>query len=278
MIVKSRIHQSIESRRVTDRHRWPISIGDLRRNMSTMNKRQNHWQTSPSRDTSTIFAIRVDIEMTQTSPQATSRELEDRFGALNLQNGAVGDDELEKFRKQWRDEVLKKRNPTKASAATTLSSGGGAVPSQGTIAQPPAKRTGKQAEAVVRKVQALSPERTKFELEPEHRNALSPSSQSHKSLSPSTSPKSPKVALRSVDHHHAPNAVNGSSGSNGTSSMTSKSPEHRSKALLQGLRGQRLGVQDLDAVSIYARAVDAEQAGQLNDALNLYRQAFKMDG
>jgi hypothetical protein len=31
-------------------------------------------------------------------------------------------------------------------------------------------------------------------------------------------------------------------------------------------------------VSIYARAVEAEQAGQLNDALNLYRQAFKMDG
>lgn len=34
----------------------------------------------------------------------------------------------------------------------------------------------------------------------------------------------------------------------------------------------------LDAVAIYARAVEAEQSGKLNEALVLYRKSFKMDG
>ena len=32
------------------------------------------------------------------------------------------------------------------------------------------------------------------------------------------------------------------------------------------------------AVQIYARAVESEQSGKLNEALILYRRAFKMDG
>jgi hypothetical protein len=32
------------------------------------------------------------------------------------------------------------------------------------------------------------------------------------------------------------------------------------------------------ALQVYAQAVESEQAGQLSEALNLYRQAFKMDG
>ncbi|MCQ8812043.1 hypothetical protein NQU36_29715, partial [Escherichia coli] len=32
------------------------------------------------------------------------------------------------------------------------------------------------------------------------------------------------------------------------------------------------------AVQLYAQAVENEQAGQLNDALQLYRKAFKIDG
>jgi hypothetical protein len=217
--------------------------------------------------------------MTQTSPQATSRELEDRFGALNVENGAVGVDELEKFRRQWKDEVLKKRNPTTGTSGTLGTAATiGTFPAQRTISKPGGKKIGKEVEAVGRKMDSLSPERTKIELESEHRNALPPVAKSHTSISPATSPKSARVALRGPDIAQSPYGVNGSSGSNGAVGGVPRSPENRSRASLKGLRGQRLGVQDLDAVSIYSRAVEAEQAGQLNDALNLYRQAFKMDG
>jgi len=213
------------------------------------------------------------MTQTQTSPNATSRELEDRFGALNLENGAVGDEELEKFRKQWKDEVLKKRQPTTGAAAASNPANVG----DGMASRPAVKRNGKEPESALRRREHGSPERVKVEIE-EQRSPLSPSARSYKSLSPSTSPRALKAPLKTADPSYHSGSLDGPSGSESVVPNTPKSPRNQLRALTTQYRGRRLGVQDLDAVSVYAKAVEAEQGGQLNDALNLYRQAFKMDG
>ena len=231
----------------------------------------------------------------QTSPTITSRELERRLGELKLENRApVGDEELEKFRKQWRDEVLKKRQPAVSASASAAP---GAASRSDVKQAGKADSKGKEEETY--RTTDISPERTKIEHEPDHRLG-SPSSTSHRSLSPSTSPRVPTAALRNVDtsflfqESDDGRVIAGpSSGSNHdghgvpasdvsrpdeAGGAAPKSPQKRMRAMMTGMRGRRLGVQDMDPVSIYAKAVEAEQAGQLNDALNLYRQAFKMDG
>jgi F-box protein 9 len=57
----------------------------------------------------------------------------------------------------------------------------------------------------------------------------------------------------------------------GSSPPTSKSPV---LARTNVIRAQRAN----DALEIYSRAVEHEQSGQLNDALLLYRRAFKLNG
>lgn len=217
------------------------------------------------------------MTQTQTSPNVTSRELEDRFGALNLENGAVGDEELEKFRKQWKDEVLKKRQPTTGAGASAAAASNSANVGDGMASRPAVRWNGKEPESALRRREHGSPERVKVEIE-EQRSPLSPSSRSYKSLSPSTSPRALKAPLKNVDPSHHSGSLDGPSGSEGVVPNTPKSPRNQLRALTTEYRGRRLGVQDLDAVSVYAKAVEAEQGGQLNDALNLYRQAFKMDG
>lgn len=97
---------------------------------------------------------------------------------------------------------------------------------------------------------------------------------SNRSLSPATSPR----AIRSRPHDNDESHQDGSLGlyTIGSSAGPSRSPERPRVVRPPG--GRPAGKAKGDAVSIYARAVEAEQAGQLNDALNLYRQAFKMDG
>jgi len=54
-----------------------------------------------------------------------------------------------------------------------------------------------------------------------------------------------------------------------------RSPNQNGKSLDAGPSRPK---KQYSAVQLYAQAVENEQAGQLNDALQLYRKAFKIDG
>jgi F-box protein 9 len=200
------------------------------------------------------------------TPERTSRELADDLADISLQEqpgdaaaaaaaaAAVADEELERFRSEWRREV-KSRLPPTASAAGPIK------PSDSLAAAPsaagPSHVDGPKGKAVdrgpIRKQDPTNP----ILFPPRSTDPTSPPQRSTQSLSPVTSP------IRTSRPLHAERADAG----------TSRSPD-RLKTFGRLHSGRRGG----DAVTIYARAVEAEQGGQLNDALKLYRQAFKLDG
>ena len=190
------------------------------------------------------------------SPLRTARELEDEMVKLrieqNPQIGPVGDDELEKFRMEWRQEV-KSRRPgqpkvqSKSQPQPQPQLLSPASPDKRVYPQPGPTSKGKEKNASKGEEKNLHEKPT---------------------TSPSTSPRAIKQPLSNHDASHG-SKVSG----------TSRSPEKERVKFPKSIE-RRAGTKTSqeDAVSIYARAVEAEQGGQLNDALNLYRQAFRLDG
>lgn len=198
-------------------------------------------------------------KMSTRSPERTAREIEDKMVQLRIdqKDGPVGDEELEQFRMEWRQEVKAR------SHAPGLGGVNHAHPidvdSSTNIAKSSGKGKEKHHEAGGWKTVDTSPERRRVPNGDIAANTTTSPRQSLKSLSPVTSPltiKRPLVEDALVEQG------------------TSRSPERPRVARAFGRKAIAQG----DAVSIYARAVEAEQGGQLNDALNLYRQAFKLDG
>ena len=244
--------------------------------------------------------------MSVASPEHTSRELEEHLERLQL-DGPVGDDELERFRNEWRAEV-KSRKPAAVNTTTSVISTGKA---EGIEVKPTASRPapaftdatatasspkaakggvassaratvkGKEVEVVHGPVQrngtsSTSPQAATATLPRAEDQAVTSPARSNRTLSPATSPRATRA--RPLDVAEA--AHDGSLGLHildaSISAGPSRSPERPRTVRPPG--GRPAGKAKGDAVTIYARAVEAEQAGQLNDALNLYRQAFKMDG
>lgn len=90
---------------------------------------------------------------------------------------------------------------------------------------------------------------------------VSPKNDLHRVISPS----------RSKDHKssssHMPDSAAGES--------DALTPQ---ETVLKYLGRNKGKMKNSTALQVYAQAVESEQAGQLSEALNLYRQAFKMDG
>ena len=130
------------------------------------------------------------------------------------------DEELEAFRKEWRQEVqAKKHDPQAHSQVHPLIWNGEPTSSY--------SQTGPSSEA---KERTLSPRRpTKLPSPQQQIHALPPS---------------------------AP-------------SLAGPSTARRPRKVVEA---------DEDPVAIYAQAVEHEQSGRLNDALRMYRRAFKLDG
>lgn len=187
--------------------------------------------------------------------EPTSREIEERMVQLHIdskktEGQAVGDDELEQFRMEWRQEVKSRLPPREQPSDILTGPHLGAYPQPGQLVHSDSIGQARSKDGE----HALPPTSPRSDTSPRG---------SYKSLSPVTSPLSIKPGLPEDKL------------SGGSRSGPSRSPE---KDKLRFFRTTRRVRDKGDAVSIYERAVEAEQAGQLNDALNLYRQAFKLDG
>ncbi len=152
----------------------------------------------------------------------------------------ITDDELERFRREWREEVLAKR------------AGGHDARARGD-----------------RSNLASGPKSTDL-------NSSDPASKSkpfEPILSISTSPI--KSAVKSPPPIRRPLSVDVKTSTAGPSRAQIVPPPGKIGKI--PFRNPR--VQDKDrAVQLYGRAVESEQSGKLNDALMLYRKAFKLDG
>lgn len=165
---------------------------------------------------------------------------------------AVPDDELERFRREWKEEVAAKRpgtvdvGPVKwatdeppAETPQPEAAEPGADKGKTRAAEPTSPKSPVRLVRVVSPVQARSPERR--------------------------APVSPKK----VTGIGLPARLAGQ-GLEATPAATPASAKIP-------FRAPRVRRNPLAAVEVYTQAVEAEQQGRLNDALKLYRHAFKMD-
>lgn len=148
------------------------------------------------------------------------------------------DDELERFRREWRAEVTKQRQPQPQGLP------GKGKP--GAAAEPPAH------------------ERVTAPRSPETKTTTSRSTALARSPSPVKSYKLPEN-----ERDRSPTKVKAPS-----SFATSRIHDPTAGATAGPSRPKT----QYSAVQLYAQAVESEQSGQLNDALLLYRRAFKLDG
>lgn len=84
---------------------------------------------------------------------------------------------------------------------------------------------------------------------------------------------SPKIQMRDMPEDLDEDVEVGLSASSALSSSPTKSTVRKAESDQAGSSDKRD-----QAVSLYSRAVEHEQSGKLNEALMLYRRAFKLDG
>ena len=185
-------------------------------------------------------------------------DLETEFESLNIDDHdrkvqeekaiiqSGDDDELERFRREWRAEVTTRRK---------VDNGG---------------------------------VRSKEEVKPDHAQGDEVLAGASTSTSEST-PKSPK-RQPGTNGSSGTDGTNGTNGPNGPNQSPkrnigrdrSRSPTNvKAPSGLAASRpeaGPSRSKPDVSAVQLYAQAVENEQAGQLSEALLLYRRAFKIDG
>jgi F-box protein 9 len=188
----------------------------------------------------------------------------------------VGDDELERFRREWKDEVARKVPAPAAATGTATATATGekkgaasaaAVPGHVKAAEPvtakdngAVKGHGKgKSKALPRDIPRTSPAAVTAALDADLAADLSRVRLTSPHTSTSTLPQSPtrspikasrRLSALSTSPTKIPFPVRAPTGVHGPGA---------------------------DAVGIYASAVEAEQSGRLNDALRLYRTAFKLD-
>lgn len=239
-------------------------------------------------------------ELAQLSSDLGSLDLEppeDQRGAEGLANGvkpptsakSLEDDELERFRREWRSEVLAKRGkggevvPGKKANGVQEDIGSeqglGNGTDKATMTIPTIERS------PIRGAQRL--ENGRSDAGPSTTSKLSPT-KAHRSLSPVTSrpsatpheplrsPQQTANPLRSPPVYHKPHTKPTQprpypQPQSSQDHVPVQSPARAARAAHTQKRGET-------AVQLYARAVENEQAGKLNDALMLYRRAFKLDG
>lgn len=171
--------------------------------------------------------------------------------------GAVPDDELERFRREWKEEVAAKRpgvvdvGPVKWATAPAAEDEARADKGKkkdttlvsSVLPDPPAQPVPKSPVKLSRVISSeqRSPER-------ERRAAVSPK----------------KVTGIGLPARLAGQGLE-------------TTPAASESAGTIPFRAPRVRRNPLGAVEVYTQAVEAEQQGRLNDALKLYRQAFKMD-
>lgn len=170
--------------------------------------------------------------------------------------GAVPDDELERFRREWKEEVASKRPGTVDVGPVKWSTEAEPPKPAKPAPAPPSEAAGKGKAAApsepsspVKLVRVVSP----------------------RSPVRSTVPRSPEkvtgiglpARLAGQGLETAPAASSSGSGWSSGSKIPFRAPRVRRNSTA--------------AVEVYTEAVQAEQQGRLNDALKLYRHAFKLD-
>ncbi|EKD00422.1 F-box domain-containing protein [Trichosporon asahii var. asahii CBS 8904] len=166
--------------------------------------------------------------------------------------GAVPDDELERFRREWKEEVAAKRpgavdvGPVKWTTAPAASGdaadkGKGKALVSSVEPEAPAPTSPVKLTRVISPEQARSPERRPAPVSPKKVTGIGLPA---------------RLVGQGLEATPAPASTSGA-----------KIP----------FRAPRVRRNPLAAVEVYTQAVEAEQQGRLNDALKLYRQAFKMD-
>lgn len=196
----------------------------------------------------------------------------------------VQDDELERFRSEWRNEVKSKQHPT-GSATNGLPLSPDRKQNQRSGSKNGAYPTGnlkgkdRVDDGISTSTLASPPkdDRRSFstQLSPPNGSSLTlvPSRSSAHSTS-TAGPTSPLIKKR-VSPVAEPQV--GEADDEEELGIEGK-PRWGDKLKTFGRLFSGRNGTGADAVTVYARAVEAEQGGQLNDALKLYRQAFKMDG
>ncbi|WWD17034.1 hypothetical protein CI109_101471 [Kwoniella shandongensis] len=201
----------------------------------------------------------------------------------------ITDEELERFRAQWREEVKARKGDASVGgiggsggAAGTgekksfIVGGGGAGTTSKSQSQQPIKSEGKLAERTIK----VSPTATKTKLP---LKVTSPKNIKHPALVrppdldndndedflPHSGPSKIPVSGTALGLANVSSKTSSTSTANPASAAIAKSraPPKLSHAAAEKER----------AVQLYAKAVEHEQSGKLNDALMMYRRAFKMD-
>lgn len=162
-------------------------------------------------------------------------------------------EELVRFREQWRQEVQRKRQQEGVPAPLPSTS------SKQHTSKPAVGRAGQSnATAALPRSGAPQATSTREHVEPELAAALE---RTHISTSPSTSPRKLARPISPIRTRIAPRQHTAGHHTSQASSSSHKQSVHDTAS----------------AVDLYGRAVHHEQQGQLNDALRLYRRAYKLD-
>lgn len=185
------------------------------------------------------------------------------LAALSLDDGArppettANDDELERFRREWRQEVQGRKAGT-AKPADDAPAVAVAVPATAVPADKPSR-------ASLDRVR--SRESAGSHKSPKQAPALGSSPTKLTLPTPRSPTKAAYAGIGLYAHHTVPAGPSRHVHTLGGTTASAKIP----------FRAPQVTKDKDAAVEVYARAVEREQSGQLNEALKLYRQAFKLD-
>lgn len=194
------------------------------------------------------------------------------------------DEELERFRREWEDEVKAKKGASSTSGGKTAVDAGGVRWKPADVAN----RTGTSAAATAPATNGHAAASAG------HTNPSAPKSPTHAARAPVHASSSKRESSPvNTKHKHGPSSPTSSKHPHGApgaipreldlEELAAKHVIVSGPSLIKGKGSGMISSSDkekdkLDAVAVYARAVEAEQSGKLNEALVLYRKSFKMDG
>ncbi|KAK8864651.1 hypothetical protein IAR55_001901 [Kwoniella newhampshirensis] len=174
----------------------------------------------------------------------------------------ITDEELEQFRARWREEV-KSRKGEHGTRSSVRMDGGTGADLRGGVNLGPVRWKEKEKDKEIGVESVSSPNMVETKLP-----TKSPKNQKQRPLLPpdldevnESGPSKSNVSTSGTTMVNVP-------GPTSTSPTSSKSRQPRIS---------HAGAEKERAVQLYAKAVEHEQSGKLNDALMLYRKAFRMD-
>ncbi|KAL7421995.1 hypothetical protein Q5752_003767 [Cryptotrichosporon argae] len=194
------------------------------------------------------------------------------------------DAELERFRAEWRREVAGRRRGESKAAPGSIAAVDAVPPAcltEHEAARLPRSPTGKDS-ALPRVRTERSPvlpaPALPIDLDDAPPQPYSPPSASSSALPSARTHRSANPPVRDVLGVRPPSAAQIAAASGTTGAIPFVRGRVRGSEPGAGAgAGAERGPGKDRAVQLYARAVESEQSGQLNDALRLYRQAFKLD-